>query len=492
MAIRDERCHKFKGNESYLGQKHPQQAAEAEVEVEAKASMDITLRDSLRYINLKPRASEGVDDTQPEVLQVRVQVQVVIRRSESSVSKFAPSRFIRVVREVDPSKGDKRKRSRQIFLDEAILAAPRSAVQERPSPGVIRGLEHAGRPSRLYVFACVAFVVCWSYVREITKRAEPRGGENKIRRGWVMEEGAYVHYILRPPRPCHAHGAHARVLEASHVTACGTHIVLNAGVDLLAVLSGRTDAAPYVRENEEGERTYLGAGQDDDLARAEDEETTLGLAMRILRRTRASARCGRTCATRGASRFARGAGDDHRVGRKDKGRRLGVADARMMMAANHCTRRNNSSVCQKKSRHGREDYSALRAMVLRSRRQLTLRVGRYLDGGDVLLLEGEGGQVSGARRQWRAGWASDTVRRGGRGRGRLAIAAVVDMDYWVVTAQGGRGNSATGRGCPELLLLVVVAASLCQTTSRKSRPGNDYSLRVSGEFDGAKRTLPLL
>jgi hypothetical protein len=39
------RCHKFKGSESYLGQEHPQQAAEAEVEVEAKASMDTTLRD---------------------------------------------------------------------------------------------------------------------------------------------------------------------------------------------------------------------------------------------------------------------------------------------------------------------------------------------------------------------------------------------------------------------------------------------------------------
>jgi hypothetical protein len=38
------RCHKVKGSESYLGQKHPQQATEAEVEVEAKASMDITLR----------------------------------------------------------------------------------------------------------------------------------------------------------------------------------------------------------------------------------------------------------------------------------------------------------------------------------------------------------------------------------------------------------------------------------------------------------------
>jgi hypothetical protein len=48
-GVRDE-CHKFKGNESYLGQKHPQQAAEAEVEVEAKASMDTTPRDLVRGV----------------------------------------------------------------------------------------------------------------------------------------------------------------------------------------------------------------------------------------------------------------------------------------------------------------------------------------------------------------------------------------------------------------------------------------------------------
>jgi hypothetical protein len=42
------RCHKFKGSESYLGQKHPPQAAEAEVEAEAKASMDTTLHDFVR------------------------------------------------------------------------------------------------------------------------------------------------------------------------------------------------------------------------------------------------------------------------------------------------------------------------------------------------------------------------------------------------------------------------------------------------------------
>ncbi|KAJ7891226.1 hypothetical protein B0H14DRAFT_2560814 [Mycena olivaceomarginata] len=77
---------------------------------------------------------------------------------------------------------------------------------------------------------------------------------------------------------------------------------------------------------------------------------------------------------------------------------------RMMMAANHCNTANTTvRLCQKKSRHGRIIF-CIAGDGLEVETAVDVEGGDdTLDGGDVLLLEGEGGQVSGARRQWRAG-----------------------------------------------------------------------------------------
>jgi hypothetical protein len=62
-------------------------------------------------------------------------------------------------------------------------------------------------------------------------------------------------------------------------------------------------------------------------------------------------------------------------------------------------------VCQKKkSRHGRI-VLCIAGDGLEVEAAVEVDGGDdALDGGDVLLLEGEGGQVSRARRQWRAGY----------------------------------------------------------------------------------------